>query len=209
MTRVRIKICGITRPEDARAAVNAGADALGLVFYPRSPRYVSLQQAREIRRAVGPFVTVVGLFLDAEPELVGAALEQVPLDLAQFHGAESAAYCAACGRPYIKAVPMSGAVDPLAYARAHPAASGFLLDSHGPGERGGTGQAFDWARVPKTLDRPLVLAGGLRPDNVAQAVRVVRPYAVDVSSGVESEPGIKSEALIQAFIRGVARGQSG
>jgi phosphoribosylanthranilate isomerase len=135
-------------------------------------------------------------------------LEQVPLDLAQFHGNESAAFCTAFGRPYIKAVPMSGSVDPVRYAGDHPAASGFLLDSHAPGERGGTGETFDWDRVPAQIGRPVVLAGGLGPDNVERAVRTVRPYAVDVSSGVETEPGIKSETLIQAFMRGVARGQS-
>lgn len=208
MSRVRVKICGVTRVEDARAAVAAGADAVGLVFYPPSPRCVTLDQAQQIRLAVGPLVTVVGLFLDQEPEVIRVAVDSVPLDLIQFHGAEPANSCDSFGRPYVKAISMSGPMDVQRYTDGYPRASGFLLDSHAPGQRGGTGTAFDWNRIPQGLGRPIILAGGLEPANVEQAVRDTRPYAVDVSSGVESAPGIKSEALILAFMRGVARGDS-
>ncbi len=208
MSRVRVKICGVTRTEDARAAVAAGADAVGVVFYPPSPRWVTLDQAREIRLAVGPLVTVVGLFLDQDAAAIRAALDTVPLDLIQFHGAERARFCDSFGRPYVKAVPMSGPLDVVRYTAGYPRASGFLFDSHAPGQRGGTGSAFDWNRIPNDLGRPMILAGGLEPENVEQAVRATSPYAVDVSSGVESAPGIKSEALILEFMRGVARGDS-
>lgn len=203
MTRTRVKLCGITRCEDALAAVSAGVDAIGLVFHAASRRHVAAEQAAAICRVLPPFVTAVGLFVDAEPERVREVLARVPLDLLQFHGAEAPEYCAAFGRPYIKAVPMRDTDDVSAYARRYPDARGLLLDSHGGGRIGGTGEAFDWQRIPSRLDRPLVLAGGLNPDNVAAAIRQTRPWAVDVSSGVEVSPGIKDNDLIQAFMHRV------
>lgn len=203
--RTRIKICGITRPEDAAAAVRCGADAIGLVFYARSPRAVTVEQARAIVAALPPFVTTVGLFVDARPEEIRAVLAAVPLDLLQFHGDECGADCGQYGRPYIKAISMRAGLDVAGYAKAYPDAAGFLLDTHQEGVPGGTGQQFDWAQVPRDLQRPLILAGGLGPDNIAAAIRRVRPYAVDVSSGVEAAKGIKDAAKIAAFITEVQR----
>jgi phosphoribosylanthranilate isomerase len=201
----RIKICGITRRDDALQAAAAGAHAIGLMFYRKSPRYLAVDQAVLIRRALPPFIAAVAVFMDAEADEVRAVAQQLRPDLLQFHGREPADFCAAFGLPYLKTIPMSG-LEPAAYAAQYPSAAGFLLDSHGPGEAGGSGRAFDWTRVPAGLSAPLILAGGLTPDNVAEAVRRVRPYAVDVSSGVESSPGIKEAGLMQAFVKGVRRG---
>jgi phosphoribosylanthranilate isomerase len=201
--RTRVKICGITRVEDALAAVAAGADAIGLVFAEVSPRHVSVDQARAIRAALPPLVSVVGLFVDAAPGHIRAVLGQVAIDLIQFHGRETPEHCRGYGRPYIKAVSMRPDVDLPTAARQYDDAAGLLLDTHSVSAAGGTGEAFDWARVPHDLGRPLILAGGLTPDNVAQAIRQVRPYAVDVSSGVEQAKGIKDPAKIMAFMRGV------
>ena len=210
----RVKICGITRPDDGRHAARAGADAIGLVFYPPSPRYVSPRQAADIVAALPPFVTTVGLFVDAPPEQIAALLEQVPLDMLQFHGDESPAYCAAFQRPWIKALRMRDGVDPRAEAERYGAAGarGLLVDSYVPGVPGGTGERFDWDRLPADPSLPLVLAGGLDPANVAEAVRRVRPWAVDVSGGVEvlgvdgrRQGGIKDPGAVSAFIR-AARG---
>jgi phosphoribosylanthranilate isomerase len=201
----RIKICGITRRDDALQAAAAGAHAIGLMFYRKSPRYLAVDQAVLIRRALPPFIAAVAVFMDAEADEVRAVAQQLRPDLLQFHGREPADFCAAFGLPYLKTIPMSG-LEPAAYAAQYPSAAGFLLDSHGPGEAGGSGRAFDWSRVPAGLSAPLILAGGLTPDNVAEAVRRVRPYAVDVSSGVESSPGIKDAGLMQAFVKGVQRG---
>src|SRR5690554_4034234 len=201
--RTRVKICGITRPEDALAAARAGADAIGLVFYPPSPRAVTRERAREIVQVLPPFVSVVGLFVNAQPAEVRAALAALPIDLLQFHGDEAPEECRIYGRPYIKAVAMAPGVDLQAAARRYVDAAGLLLDTHREGVRGGTGEAFDWSRIPPELDKPVILAGGLTPENVAEAVRRVRPYAVDVSSGVEASKGIKDAARIEAFVRGV------
>ena len=210
----RVKICGITRPDDGRHAARAGADAIGLVFYPPSPRYVSPRQAADIVAALPPFVTTVGLFVDAPPEQIAALLEQVPLDMLQFHGDESPEYCAAFQRPWIKALRMRDGVDPRAEADRYGAAGarGLLVDSYVPGVPGGTGERFDWDRLPANPSLPLVLAGGLDPANVAEAVRRVRPWAVDVSGGVEvigvdgrRQGGIKDPAAVSAFVR-AARG---
>ena len=206
--RTRVKVCGITRSEDAALAAACGADAIGLVFHAASPRAVEPETAAVIARAVAPLVTVVGLFMDAPAERVRAVLEQVPLELLQFHGEESPEYCRSFGRRYIKALPMGSDIDVPALARSHAQASGFLLDAHRQGEAGGSGRSFDWARVPTALDRAVVLAGGLTPDNVAQAVRQVRPFAVDVASGVEASPGVKDPARIAAFIEEVNRAHS-
>ena len=210
----RVKICGITRPDDGRHAARAGADAIGLVFYPPSPRYVSPRQAADIVAALPPFVTTVGLFVDAPPEQIAALLEQVPLDMLQFHGDESPEYCAAFQRPWIKALRMRDGVDPRAEAERYGAAGarGLLVDSYVPGVPGGTGERFDWDRLPADPSLPLVLAGGLDPANVAEAVRRVRPWAVDVSGGVgvlgvdgRRQGGIKDPGAVSAFIR-AARG---
>jgi len=204
----RIKICGITRPEDGLAAARAGADAIGLVFYDQSPRCVDILQAQAICGALPPFVSVVALFVNAGRERVSAVLDALPVDLLQFHGAESAQDCEGYGRPYLKAIAMQAGVDPLQAMRAHPGAAGFLLDAYQPDIHGGGGVAFDWSRMPERTEKPAILAGGLTPDNVAQAVALTRPYAVDVSSGVEVAKGIKSADKIEAFIRGVERGDA-
>lgn len=208
LARVRVKICGITRSEDAVQAVAAGADALGLVFYERSSRAVDLGGALAISAAAGPFVTLVGLFVDAEPERVASVLAQVPLQLLQFHGDESAAYCEAFERPYIKAIRMRPGVDLDVLMAAHPKAQGFLLDAYRPGLPGGTGETFDWQRVPRNSNRPIVLAGGLTPDNVAEAVAQTQPYAVDVSGGVEASAGQKDAYKVKTFIENAKLGAS-
>ncbi len=199
----RIKICGITRLEDALAAARLGVDALGFVFVEASPRFIEPARARAIVAELPPFVTTVALFQNAPPAWVQQVLDQVPCDLLQFHGDEAAPECERHARPYIKAIPMGGRADAAAYARQHPRALGFLLDSHAPGGSGGSGHVFDWRRIPADFGRPLILAGGLSPDNVARAVREVRPYAVDVSSGVEAAKGIKDAARMAAFVQAV------
>lgn len=204
--RTRIKICGLTRAEDAQAAARLGADALGLVFYPPSPRSVSLEQAQAVVAGLPPFLTLVGLFVDAEPACIQAVINQVGVQLLQFHGDETPAACAAHGRPWIKALRMTPGLDLLAQRRAYGAASALLLDAYHPTLRGGTGERFDWERIPPELAGDIILAGGLNPDNVEQAVRQTRPYAVDVSGGVELAKGIKDPARIRAFIEGVGRG---
>lgn len=202
MARTRIKICGLTRRQDARAAVEAGADAIGLVFYPPSPRFVSLEKAAEVAACVPPFVTTVGLFVNPEPEFVISVLQHVPLQLLQFHGDEDERACARYGRPWIKAARIRAGVDLVEFSACHARASGLLLDAFVEGYGGG-GKVFDWTLIPAGISLPLVLSGGLDPDNVGDAVRRVRPWAVDVSSGVESRKGIKDAALIAAFIAGV------
>jgi len=206
--RTRVKICGITRPEDGRAAAQAGADAIGLVFYAKSPRYVALQQAQTICRELPPFVSVVALFVNALYEQVAAVLDSLPVDLLQFHGTEPAQQCSGFGRPYIKAIAVKEGYDAQSTMNAHPEASGFLLDAWQPQRHGGGGVTFDWARMPENSAKPMILAGGLTADNISRAVALTRPYAVDVSSGVESDKGIKSVEKIQAFMRGVERGDA-
>jgi len=200
---VRSKICGITRVEDALAAVEAGADAIGLVFYAKSPRAVTVQQARSIINAMPPFVTTVGLFVDASRCELGEILDAVPLDLLQFHGDESPENCEGYHRPYIKALRVKPGDDIAAQVVLYKNASGVLLDTYVPGIPGGTGEAFDWALVPEGLSKPIILAGGLTAENVAQAIARVRPYAVDVSGGVEAAKGIKDAQKIRAFMQAV------
>ncbi|HYW05155.1 MAG TPA: phosphoribosylanthranilate isomerase [Gammaproteobacteria bacterium] len=205
MRRTRVKVCGITRSEDARDAVGLGVDALGLVFYPPSARYLSPGEAAHLVRGLPPFVTTVGLFLDPEPGFVNEVLERVPLDLLQFHGRESPAQCEQAGRPYIKAIAMGGGADPEEQARRFASARGLLVDSHVAGAPGGSGRRFDWRAVGSLPDGPpLILAGGLTPENVGEAIRVVRPWAVDVSSGVEDSPGLKSPVMMRRFMEAVA-----
>ncbi|MFA5679400.1 MAG: phosphoribosylanthranilate isomerase [Pseudomonas sp.] len=202
---VRIKICGITRIEDALAAANAGADAIGLVFHAPSPRAVDIEQAAAIVRALPPFITTVGLFVDATEERINQVLSQVPLDVLQFHGDEPDAFCRIFARPYLKAVRVRPGDDLHALAANWPGASGILLDSYKPGVPGGTGETFDWSMIPTQRDWPLVLAGGLDADNVRQAIAQTAPWAVDISGGVESSKGIKDIAKINAFIQEVRR----
>lgn len=196
----RVKICGISSIDDAVAAAEAGADAIGLVFVPASRRRVNAQQAYAICRALPPFITRVGLFMDASRGQVEAILAKVPLDVLQFHGNESAEYCASFARPWIKALAMGGGEPPD--WQAYGAADALLLDSHGGGKLGGSGKTFDWDRVPG-LDRPWILAGGLDPENVGEACRRLSPDAVDVSSGVEIRPGIKDHKAMTEFIKAV------
>ncbi|KAE9648687.1 phosphoribosylanthranilate isomerase [Pseudomonas sp. PB106] len=200
MSAVRSKICGITRIEDALAAVEAGADAIGFVFYAKSQRAVTVQQARAIIKALPPFVTTVGLFVNASRCELGEILDAVPLDLLQFHGDEVVEDCEGWHRPYIKALRVKAGDDIAAAVDAYPSASGVLLDTYVEGVPGGTGEAFDWSLIPQRLSKPLILAGGLTPENVADAVARVKPYAVDVSGGVEASKGIKDHAKIRAFI---------
>lgn len=198
--RTRIKFCGITRESDALAAVELGADALGFVFYAPSPRYVAPEVARAIVDRLPPFVSAVGLFVDAPLEEVRAVATSVMLDAAQFHGEESAEYCRAYGRPYLKAIRLETGTSLREAAQAYAGARALLLDSYHPQLVGGTGQAFDWTLIPAQRDKPIVLAGGLDAGNVAQAIRAVRPYAVDVSGGIESAKGIKDYDKMQAFV---------
>lgn len=202
--RCRVKVCGITSVADAQMVSYAGADALGLVFYPKSPRNVSLEQARTISQAIPPFITRVGLFLNAERDFITQVLEQVTLDVIQFHGNESAEFCRSFGRPYIKALGMLGQ-NFYELARAYPDAQGLLVDSHTPGAAGGTGQTFDWTQLPQNYPQALILAGGLKADNVYQAIKTTQVYAVDVSSGVESTAGVKDPAKVTAFLNEVRR----
>jgi phosphoribosylanthranilate isomerase len=208
ISRTRVKICGITRSEDGATAASLGADAIGLVFHRPSPRCVDAATAQRIVAALPPFVATVGLFMNAEPAAVRAVLSEVPLSLLQFHGDEDPDYCAAFGLPYLKAIPMGAGADVREYERRFVTAVGLLLDSHGGNKMGGTGQGFDWTRIPVERHKPLILAGGLHPGNVAAAIRQVHPYAVDVSSGVETAKGIKDPELMRAFLRGVYDGES-
>ena len=205
MSAVRSKICGITRVEDALAAAQAGADAIGLVFFAKSPRAVNVQQAREIIAALPPFVTTVGLFVNASRCELNEILEAVPLDLLQFHGDETPADCEGFNRPWIKALRVRPGDDLEAQCKRYAKARGILLDTYVAGVPGGTGEAFDWALVPEHLSKPIILAGGLSPDNVGAAIAQVRPYAVDVSGGVEQAKGIKDAARIDAFLDAVRR----
>ena len=206
--RTRVKICGITREQDALAAVTNGADAIGLVFYPESPRYVSIEQARQIAGAVAPFVTIVGLFVDAAAAYIREVTAAVPLTLLQFHGQETNEDCNKFGLSFIKSIAMRSETDLSSRFAEYPDASGFLLDTYQPHTHGGGGKIFNWKQVPARREAPVILAGGLTPENVALAIRTVKPYAVDVSSGVESASGIKSGDKILAFMTGVQQGGS-
>lgn len=203
MNRTRVKICGITRPEDAMAAAAAGADALGLVFYDASPRAVTIAQAAEICRAVPPFVSIVGLFVNPQADLVWRVMEAIPLGWLQFHGDEDAAFCDQFKRPYIKAVRVRDAETVAQGYRDFESAAGLLVDAFEPGRYGGTGQVFNWRWLPDDRPRPLILAGGLTANNVTAAVHEVRPWAVDVSGGVEAAKGLKDPEKIRNFIEGV------
>lgn len=197
--RTRVKVCGITRPQDAQAAARAGADAIGLVFYPPSPRYLSGERAVEIRDALPPFVQTVALFVNPDAAQVAQVLQRVRPAMLQFHGEETPEFCAQFGAPFVKACRVRPGVDALEYLRPFSGAAAWLFDSHVP-EYGGVGEAFDWSLLPATKERHVILSGGLSSANVAEAVRRVRPWGVDVSTGVESAKGIKDAARIAAFM---------
>ncbi len=203
MTNTAVKICGITRIGDALAAARLGAHALGFVFYARSPRNIAPQHAAEIIRALPPFVTTVGLFVNAQAREVEHALEQTSLALLQFHGDETPAFCNGFGVPFIKAARVSPGLDLLQYAQLYREARGLLLDTFVEAAHGGTGTAFDWKLIPRQLPLPVILSGGLNPENVADAIHCVNPWAVDVSSGVETAPGVKDARKMAAFFQGV------
>ena len=196
---VRVKICGLTQVEDVRAAARAGADAIGLVFYEKSPRVVSIDQARKMLQALPPFVSSVGLFVNADPARVEQVLENCPLDILQFHGDETPEFCRRFGRPYLKVLRVSGETDLRRPLDDYGDAQGLLLDCAVPGQWGGSGQRFAWWRLPE-LGKPLILAGGLQAENVQEAVRIAQPYGVDVSSGVERSPGCKDHGRMAEFI---------
>ena len=200
--KTRIKICGLTRDADVHAAVDAGADAIGLVFYPPSPRYIETAQAAALARAVAPFVSIVGLFVNADSRQVRETLAQVPIHLLQFHGDEDEAYCRQFDRPYVKAARVTAQMDLLQYAASYPSAQALVLDAFVDGYGGG-GKVFDWSLIPPNLSLPVVLSGGLDAGNVGAAIRRVKPAAVDVSSGVEAGKGIKDAEKIRAFVAAV------
>ncbi len=203
MSPTRIKICGITRPEDALAAASSGADAIGLVFYADSPRAVTVQEAKDIAQVLPPFVTLVSLFVNAPAETISDVLSQVPVGLIQFHGDEDSRFCRSFGRPWIKALRVRDSMNVAKEAAALSGATGVLLDAWQEGVPGGTGRTFDWALANEQLPLPMVLAGGLDEVNVGDAIGGLRPWAVDVSGGVESSPGIKDAEKIQRFVAAV------
>lgn len=213
MMRTRAKICGLTRPQDIQSAVHAGADAIGLVFYPPSPRSVTAEQAKALMRHIPAYVQSVGLFVNASADEIEAVLKEVPLDMLQFHGDETAAQCAAIaertGRRWYKALQVKPELDLIETIKNYQqaGASAVLLDAWHPELKGGTGHSFDWSQFPK-LDIPLILAGGLKPENVEDAIKTTQAFAVDVSGGVESAKGIKDQQLIEQFMQGVQRGSA-
>jgi phosphoribosylanthranilate isomerase len=207
--RTRVKICGIREAAHARIAAEAGADAIGLVFHPPSPRHVTPQQASRVVAALPPFVSAVGLFVDQDEAQVRGILDNVALDVLQFHGDQPPGFCELFGRPYIRAVPVGPGTDLIEWAGRFKSAKALLLDAHVAGERGGTGRGFDWTLIPRELPIPIILSGGLDVENVARAVREVRPWAVDVSSGVETGRGSKDPAKIVEFVRSVQREDAG
>ena len=206
--RVRVKICGITRPQDALAAAHLGADAIGLVFYSQSPRAINIDTARQIVAVLPPFVSKVGLFVNAGAAEIESVLQAIPLDLLQFHGEEEPEECASYARPFIKAVRMQDNTDLKSLAQEYANASALLLDTYVKGVKGGTGTSFDWSRIPLDLDKPFILAGGLTSENVGAAIKQARPYAVDVSGGVELKKGIKDANKIAEFIKEVRNAEN-
>lgn len=200
MERVRSKICGITNEADARTAVEAGADALGFVFYPPSPRHLELEVAVRIARQLPPFISIVALMVNAEAAMVKQVLARLPVSVLQFHGDEEAAFCEQFDHPYIKAIRVKPELDLMCEMGKHPQAQGFLLDTYKKGVPGGTGESFNWELFPRQADKPLILAGGLTPENVGRAVKQTGAYAVDVSGGVEAAAGVKDADKVRQFI---------
>jgi len=207
IVRTRVKICGITRADDAMVAADAGADAIGLVFYPPSPRHVEIARAEEILRVVPSFVTTVALFVNADSSTIAEVVSATGIDLLQFHGDETPEFCGAQGRPWLRALRMRPDIDLASEAQQYAQARGLLLDAYRPGLPGGTGETFEWSRVPEELGRRVIVAGGLDPGNVGQAIRALRPHAVDVSGGVEAGKGIKDPGKIRNFIDEVRRAE--
>lgn len=203
--RTRIKFCGMTRADDIALAAGLGVDAIGLIFAASSKRRIDAAKARELRAAAGPFVHVVALFMDNPMSEVRNIISMARPTLLQFHGGETAEDCECHGLPYLKAVPMGSRADLRECVAQHPRAAGFVLDGHAEGEAGGRGETFDWTRVPRGFDRPLLLAGGLAPDNVFEAIRIARPYAVDVASGIEAAAGVKDPEHMRRFVSEVRR----
>ncbi len=205
MKRTRVKICGITRIEDAETAIAYGADAIGLMFYPQSPRAISLEKAQAITAIIPAFVSVVGLFVNPEPTWVSSVLNAMRIDCLQFHGDETPEQCRAYQKPYIKVIRMKSETNVLSYTKSYADAGALLLDAYQKDKFGGTGQTFDWQAVPKDLTQAMILAGGLRADNVKQAIQQAQPFAVDVSGGVEQQHGIKDPNKIAQFMRAVSQ----
>jgi phosphoribosylanthranilate isomerase len=203
--RTRVKICGLKSFEEAKLAADCGADSIGLVFHAPSPRYIELESAIAIRRQLPAFVTLTALFLNETEQWVSQVVEELKPDCLQFHGTESAEFCQRWSMPYIKAIPMASVDHPAQYASDYRYAQGFLMDSNAAGRLGGSGDTFDWSKIPSNFHYPLILAGGLTPLNVADAVAQVKPWAVDVSSGVEKSRGVKDTLLIQQFCKEVHR----
>jgi phosphoribosylanthranilate isomerase len=203
--RTRIKICGITKLADALQVADLGGDAIGLVFHSKSPRAVKLENAIRIREAMPPFVTVVALFMDETDDWIAQVIDLIKPDCLQFHGDESVEFCQQWSKPFIKAIPMASVSDVSAYSKQFRGAQGFLMDSNIAGCQGGSGDTFDWSKIPSTFSYPLILAGGLNPSNVSAAISQVRPWAVDVSSGVEKSRGIKDADLIKQFFHEVRK----
>ena len=203
--RTRVKICGITRSQDAEFAAEMGVDAIGLVFFEASPRAVTIAQAKKIVAILPPFVSVVALFVDAAASNVNDCLAALPIDMLQFEGDESQEYCAQFSRPYLKAIRMREGIDLVAQSEIYNDACALLLDSYQPGVQGGTGQTFDWSMIKK-INKPIILAGGLTAENVGGAIKRVHPFAVDVSGGVEEDKGIKAHEKINAFMQEVENG---
>ena len=201
--RTRVKICGITRYNDATAAINEGADALGFVFYEPSPRYISVEEAALIFNKIPPFINTVGLFVNADYDFVLNASNALNINLLQFHGDEDEAYCSSFGKPYIKAIRIQETTNLLDVSRQFHSASGLLIDAFDKDKFGGTGETFDWSLLQTPCDLPVILAGGLTPDNISDAIKQTHPYAVDVSSGVEESKGVKSHPLIKQFMKEV------
>jgi phosphoribosylanthranilate isomerase len=205
MRRTRVKICGFTQPSDALVASELGVDAIGLVFYPPSPRNVGIEQAVAISQSLPAFVTLVALFVDPDRAFVEEVIKQVGIDLIQFHGNEPAKFCGSFSAPYIKAVRMHGEVDLTEIEKEYGGAKGILLDAWHPTEKGGTGEQFDWKRIPADFKLPIILAGGLTPENIGLAIETARPFAVDLSSGVEQSKGIKDHAKMARLLTEVNR----
>ncbi|MCP4492832.1 MAG: phosphoribosylanthranilate isomerase [Gammaproteobacteria bacterium] len=206
--RTRVKICGISCPEDALYVAGLGCDSIGLVFFRESPRFIDTAAANYIRQNLPPFVSVTALLLDESEVWIEQVINKVKPDCLQFHGEEPVELCEHWQLPYIKAIPMGSVDDAELYARDYPGAQGFLLDSNVAGRRGGSGDTFDWSKIPTSFSSPMVLAGGLNPGNVAEAITRVKPWAVDVSSGVEASKGIKDRGLIKQFFNEVKRGDA-
>ncbi len=204
--RTRVKICGITREQDAICAAELGADSIGLMFHQPSSRVIEIERALDIRRVIPPFVSITAVFLDETEDWIAQVVHRLRPDCLQFHGSETPAFCESWGIPYLKAIPMGSTKNAGQYATSYRAAQGFLLDSNAAGRLGGSGDTFDWSMIPASFEYPLILAGGINPENVSEAIARVRPWGIDVSSGVEIEKGIKDHALMRQFFRAVRQG---